>query len=157
MRSFESISGIGPASSLTLIAYNGGCFTNAPNAFTVYAPFISTTLTPTICPSYQISLYEVDVDLPPGQWQFGQLNDSRIAGIANINNSSSQGYYVGAFLDNTVSTQDNSPRFESVLRPITSAAALAPYSYSAFDTDGDSLRLRAEYPKHLLPAFWDEC
>jgi hypothetical protein len=146
IRSFGDIAGIGMATSIPLVASKGGCYTTAPNAFTVTAPLISTTLTPILCANYIVGLYEIDIDLPPGQWQLGYTNNSRTTGTVNIPSSAGQGYYIEAFLDNTVSTQDSSPRFESVLRPHMSATATAPYSYSAFDTDGDSLRYEFVLP-----------
>jgi hypothetical protein len=66
--------------------------------------------------------------------------------VANITSSVGQQCYIEAFLDNTAGTQDSSPRFESLLRPYTSTLALTPYSYSAFDTDGDSLRYEFVLP-----------
>ncbi len=146
IRSFGDIAGIGMATSVPLVASKGGCYTTAPNAFTVDAALTSITTAPLLCATYKVGLYEVDVDLPAGQWQLGYVDNSRSSGTVNIPNPGGQGYYIGAFLDNTVSTQDNSPRFESLLRPRTSALALAPYSYSAFDLDGDSLRYEAVLP-----------
>jgi hypothetical protein len=147
VRSFSDGTGLGMRTSIPLIASTGGCYTGAPNAFTVNAPLISTTTAPFVCASYNmVGLYEVDIDLPPGQWQLGYNDGARSGGIVNMSSPTSQSYYIGAFLDNTVSTQDHSPQFESLLRRHMSATATAPYSYSAFDTDGDSLRYEFVLP-----------
>jgi hypothetical protein len=143
---FGSLGAVGMASTIPLVASKGGCHTTAPNAFSVTAPLVSTTTVPGICANYAVGLYEVDVDLPAGQWQLGYSDGVRSSGTVNIPSPAGQDYYIEAYLDNTVSTQDSSPRFESVLRPYTSALALASYSYSAFDTDGDSLRYEVVQP-----------
>ncbi len=89
---------------------------------------------------YRAVLFETDVDLPAGQWRLSTWDGARISTIQNINNPAGTYLYIEAFLDNTVTTQDASPQFESILQPQLSTTALAQHSFSAFDADGDSLR-----------------
>jgi len=140
VRSFINLAGGTTSSTIPLAFSNGGCYATVPNAFSANAPLTSTTNNLLVCTGYTVALYEVDVDLPPGQWQIGFSGSARINGIINMPTSASQSCYISAYLDNTLPTQDSSPRFESVLQPSISATALPPYSFSAFDSDGDSLR-----------------
>nr|GFC62687.1 hypothetical protein [Tanacetum cinerariifolium] len=116
-----------------------------PTSFSLNVPVTSTVSgLPQQCASglaaYRVLLFETDIDLPAGQWRLSTVDGSRLIGIQNIVNSGSNNLYVEAFLDNTVTTQDASPRFESVLQPNLGTTALDQHSFSAFDANGDSLR-----------------
>ncbi|RZL09975.1 MAG: T9SS type A sorting domain-containing protein [Hymenobacter sp.] len=133
---------------LTLVATNGSCGGVATN--------ITMPLTQTLngahqactstAPFYLVSLYEADVDLPTGQWTLSNTTSAWTSGVQNIPGSTLQSLYISAYLDNTTTVQDTSPKFESVLEPIISVSASAPHSFSAFDADGDSLRYEVVAP-----------
>ena len=150
VRNFVNGLTLGPISipaivpSMPLTATRAGCGTGAANTFTVQAPLTQTAVgPPLVClpvsTLYTVAQYELDIDLPTGQWILSTNTGVRDNDILNITNSASQGLFLNAYLDNTVVLQNNSPRFESVVRPSQIAGASAPHSFSAFDLDGDSL------------------
>jgi hypothetical protein len=134
-----------PAGTTAALSVNrGGC--TSGSAINVNAPrtqlFNSNLQTcGTTGPFYQIAVYEVDIDLPLplGQWTLSSTSSARAGTILNISNPLSQSIYLTASLDNSVASLDVSPVFQSLLQPIVSTNAPAPYSMSAFDADGDSL------------------
>ena len=140
-----------PSSSVAVLASKAGCATTQPDAFTVNAPLTQTLNSNLlVCnattPLYIIGLYEVDVDLPAAQWQLSTSVSARSSAVMNLVNPASQSCYLMAYLDNTITTQDVSPVFQSMLQPNVSATALTPFSFSAFDANGDSLRYEAMQP-----------
>jgi hypothetical protein len=70
----------------------------------------------------------------------------RLPDIQNIPNSAIQPTYLSAYLDNRGGVPNTSPKFESLLQPTISPNALTPFSFSAFDADGDSLRYELLVP-----------
>jgi len=146
VRKFEN--GLSPISTpdVALRAAQSGCYTaGSPTSLSFTIAVTSTASGPAqLCggglASYRILLFETDIDLPPGQWRLSTFDSARIADIQNITNPTSASLYIEAYLDNTVTTQDTSPKFESVLQPDFSTVALSQHSFSAFDVDGDSLR-----------------
>ena len=151
VRMFSEAMSVPPISSMPLRVSRAGCATAAPNSSTVQVPLIqSATSLPVTCANgsslYYVARYETDLDLPSGQWLLDVVNYARSAAIANINNAASTDLYISAFLDNTLTTQDASPKFESVLQPYLVLGTVPPHSFSAFDTDGDSLRYEAMLP-----------
>jgi hypothetical protein len=102
---------------------------------------------PTLFYNYEVYLYETDVDLPAGQWTISVAEYNRAANIQNLVNSVSAGYYVSAYLDNALVGQNSSPRFLSTLLPYICNGQAQRYSFSAFDSDGDSLVYQFRQPE----------
>ena len=97
--------------------------------------------------NYQVYSFETDVDLPRGQWTLSVTGENRIASIRNLTNSGNSGIYISAFLDNSLVTENTSPRFLSTLLPYLCGSQAQRYSFSAFDSDGDSLVYSFRYPE----------
>lgn len=97
--------------------------------------------------TYQVLLYEADIDLPAGQWTLSVAEYNRSAGIQNLVNSVTTGYYVSTYLDNALAGQNTSPRFLSTLLPFLCNGQAQRYSFSAFDADGDSLVYQFRQPE----------
>jgi len=134
-----------PQTVATITASKVACATGAPNAFMVQAPLTQTLNSSLLScavagPLYLIALYEVDIDLPAAQWTLSTFVSARPAAIQNLLNPAGQNCYLSAYLDNTTTTQDVSPVFQSMVQPVFNFNALTPFSFSAFDADGDSLR-----------------
>ncbi|QKG57526.1 hypothetical protein GKZ68_13390 [Hymenobacter sp. BRD128] len=81
-----------------------------------------------------VFLYNVDVDLPRGQWTLSFTGENRNAALPAIHN-----FYVAAFLDNRLITQDTSPTFLSTLLPSLQGNLAQRYSFSTYDADRDSV------------------
>ena len=145
IRNFADVTGIAPAATALLNTSRGACSPANPiTGITVpRTQLLNSTLQTcnTTNPLYKIAVYEVDIDLPLplGQWVLSATDNARASSILNIQNPTSQNIYLTALLDNSVAAQDISPVFQSLLQPIVSTNAPAPYSMSAFDADGDSL------------------
>lgn len=88
---------------------------------------------------YDIFLFETDVALPRGQWTLSASLENRNSSILNIPNSSARSFYLSAFLDNQLAPQNSSPQFLTNLLPYLCGSAAQRYSFSTFDSDGDSL------------------
>ncbi|RZL09974.1 MAG: hypothetical protein EOO62_13530, partial [Hymenobacter sp.] len=137
---------------LPIKASRGGCSAQLAGSFTVQVPitrFVDVTSGcsgPSLIP-YRMVYHEVDMDLPPGEWLLSYADNNRAAAVMNITNSDLQTFYVETYLDNTVWAQDSSPQIESIVQPYANPAALSPYSLSAFDADGDSLRYEFIVPQ----------
>jgi hypothetical protein len=135
---------------------NGCGSTTTTGNFFLTVPVSQVANTYTLgCPTsagypYQVLLYEVDVDLPAGQWTLSIAEYNRSAGIQNLVNSVSAGYYVSAYLDNALAGQNNSPRFLSTLLPFLCNGQAQRYSFSTFDSDGDSLVYQFRQPEQSL-------
>jgi hypothetical protein len=102
---------------------------------------------PTSVYQYDVYLYETDVDLPAGQWTISVTEYNRAASIQNLVNSVATSFYVSAYLDNALAGQDSSPRFLSTLLPYLCNGQAQRYSFSAFDSDGDSLVYQFRQPE----------
>jgi hypothetical protein len=96
---------------------------------------------------YEVYLYETDVDLPVGQWTISVAEYNRAASIQNLVNSVATSYYVTTYLDNALAGQNASPRFLSTLLPYLCNGQAQRYSFSAFDSDGDSLVYQFRQPE----------
>jgi hypothetical protein len=97
--------------------------------------------------SYEVYLYETDVDLPAGQWTISATEYNRAASIQNLTNSVATSFYITTYLDNTLAAQNASPRFLSTLLPYLCNGQAQRYSFSAFDSDGDSLVYQFRQPE----------
>jgi hypothetical protein len=145
VRNFVELNSAATGTTVTLSVNRGGCSASAPptGIMVPRTQYFSSNLQTcgTTGPFYQIAVYEVDIDLPLplGPWVLSSTTNARAGTILNIQNASSQNIYLTAYLDNSIVSQDVSPVFQSLLQPIVSTNAPAPYSMSAFDADGDSL------------------
>jgi hypothetical protein len=130
--------------SIPLTASRGDCSVPLAGSFTVQVPLAQYVNVMSGCASsliaYRIAYHEVDLDLLAGEWLLSYTDGNRTAGTLNIPNSGSVLFYISAYLDNSTWTQDASPKIESITPLYLNATALSPYSLSAFDADGDSLR-----------------
>jgi hypothetical protein len=88
---------------------------------------------------YEILLFETDEDLPAGQWTLSVYVENRAANIINMAYSERQTFYVSSFLDNATVKENTSPKFLSTLLPYLCGNSAQRYSFSAFDSEGDSL------------------
>jgi hypothetical protein len=140
-----------------LLASQGGCGVASTRSFsTTIAKQQSTAGLWQSCGSgsllpspYNVALYATDLDLPAGQWTLSFTGENRMADLVNVANSVSTTIYFSTFLDNRLTTQDTSPQFESVLMPSFTNTTTPPYSFSAFDADGDSLRYELVAPQQI--------
>ena len=96
---------------------------------------------------YQVYSYETDVDLPAGQWLLSVAELGRSPGIQNLVNPVYTGVYISAYLDNTLVGQNSSPKFLSSLLPYLANGEPQRYSFSTFESDGDSLMYEFQQPK----------
>ncbi|MGI4759794.1 MAG: hypothetical protein ACRYF0_03745 [Janthinobacterium lividum] len=102
---------------------------------------------------YDTYLFETDVDLPRGQWTLSVSLENRSSGILNISNSGTRSFYLNAFLDNQLAPQNSSPQFLTTLLPYLCGSAAQRYSFSSFDSDGDSLAYQFTFSQEkLVPA-----
>lgn len=139
--------------SVPLVA-SRSCGATGANTFTTTAPrtqLLDGTTLNCNSPSalYQVAIYEVDVDLPTGQWLLSVNANARVASIQNILNAAGQNCYLVAYLDNALAPQDTSPIVQSLRQPYFNVTAYGPHHLSAFDADGDSLRYE------IVPALGD--
>ena len=137
--------------AIPLTASRGGCSAPLAGSFTVQVPITRWVTIASGCStssqfSYRIAYHEVDLDLPAGEWLLSYTDGNRTNGILNISNSGSVPFYISTYLDNSFWTQDSSPTIESITQLYVNATALSPYSLSAFDADGDSLRYELVAP-----------
>jgi len=146
------------------------CGATGADTFTTTAPrtqlLDGTTLScSSPSPLYQVAVYEVDVNLPTGQWLLSVTINARTFSIVNLLNAATQNCYLVAYLDNTLATQDVAPVFQSLRQPYLNVSAFGPHHLSAFDANGDSLRYEivpalgecnqplAPYPSTFVPHF----
>jgi hypothetical protein len=139
--------------AVTLVCSRNGCDAAAPGSFTITMPRTQVVTTYTLgCAStplytYNVYLFETDVNLPSSQWILSVTIENRQADIINIYNSINSTFHISAFLDNALVAQNASPRFISTLLPYVLSAQEHPYSFSAFDSEGDSLVYRFVVPQ----------
>jgi hypothetical protein len=143
--------------TIQLLCSRNGCGSATTTGnFTLTVPMSQVATTYSLgCPtsfsySYQVLLFEVDVDLPAGQWTLSVSEYNRSVGIVNLTNSGGTGYYVSAYLDNALAGQNASPRFLSTLLPYLCNGQAQRYSFSAFDSDGDSLVYQFRQPEQVV-------
>ncbi len=101
--------------------------------------------------AYEILLYETDEYLPAGQWTLSVYAENRAAGIRNLVNSGQQTFYISSFLDNATVSANSSPKFLSTLLPYLCGNNAQRYSFSAFDSEGDSLTYSLVSPQAGVP------
>jgi hypothetical protein len=150
LRLFRDIVGIDQP-AVTLTGTVGACNSTDPRNFTLYsiAKSQAIRLAPVACAggradasssfSTDVFYYTVDVDLPRAQWTLAFTADNRNGGIVNIAPPSSRNFYLAAFVDNRLITQDTSPTFLSTLSPSLQGNLAQSYSFSTYDADRDSV------------------
>jgi hypothetical protein len=137
----------------TLRVGRGGCDVAAPGGFEVSIPLTQLSASYALgCPgfpllSYQVLRFETDLNLPAGQWTLSFTEMSRQPNIVNMMNSINQSIYFSTYLDNSLVAQNTSPRFLSTLLPYLPNNQLQRYSFSAFDSEGDSLAYQLSTPQ----------
>ena len=140
---------------IQLLASHGDCGSASTSSFSTtinrqqFSPGLLQSCTTGLPTPYNVSLYETDLDLPTGRWTLSFTGENRLANIVNVANSVNTNLSISAYLDNTLAAQDASPKFESVLMPSFNGTAVPPYSFSAFDTDADSLRYEFVTPQQV--------
>ena len=141
-------------STIQLVCSRNGCGSAATTgSFVLTVPVSQIANTYSLgCPTaagyyYQVLLFEVDVDLPAGQWTLSVSEYNRSASIQNLVDSINAGYYVSTYLDNALAGQNSSPKFLSTLLPFLCNGQAQRYSFSAFDSDGDSLVYQFRQPE----------
>lgn len=151
LRMFRDIAGV-VQPTVRLSGTIGGCNSADPRNFTIQGVAKSQTsrLAAVACAGtlpvpyassfgYDVELFSTEVDLPRGQWTLSFTAENRASGIRNVPNPVNLIFYVSAFLDNTVITQDTSPTFLSTLVPALQGNLAQTYSFSTFDADRDSV------------------
>jgi hypothetical protein len=150
LRLFRDISGVDQP-YVTLTGTQGSCNSTDPRNFTIYNVLKaqSTRLAPVACVggnaggsssfNTDVFLYNADVDLPRGQWTLSFTGENRNYAFTNFPNPVGHSFYVTAFLDNRLITQDTSPTFLSTLLPSLQGNLAQSYSFSTYDTDRDSV------------------
>jgi hypothetical protein len=101
--------------------------------------------------AYEIFLYETDEYLPAGQWTLSIYGENRAASIRNLVHSEQQSFYISSFLDNATVSANSSPKFLSTLLPYLCGNNAQRYSFSAFDSEGDSLAYSLVSPQAGVP------
>ncbi|MGI4862570.1 MAG: hypothetical protein ACRYFZ_01510 [Janthinobacterium lividum] len=100
--------------------------------------------------AYRVQLFETDVNLPPGQWTFSVNVVNRAANLVNLVNSVNSSCYISAFLNNALVGSNTSPKFLSTLLPYLCNGSAQRYSFSTFDSDGDSLVYQFRQPEQAI-------
>lgn len=143
-------------SDVTLVCSRNGCDATATGSFTTTMPRTQVLSTYALgCTSaplsnYNVYLFEADVNLPPSQWTLSIAADNRLANIVNVFNSVNTTLHVSAFLDNALVAQNSSPTFISTLMPYVLGTQAQRYSFSAFDSEGDSLVYQLITPQQTV-------
>jgi hypothetical protein len=138
---------------ITLVCNRNGCGLQSAGSFsTTIERSQVASLYSLGCPTapgynYQVYFFETDVDLPRGQWTLSVTSENRVPNIRNITNSGAVSAYISAFLDNSMVAENTSPKFLSTLLPYLCGTQAQRYSFSAFDSDGDSLAYSFRYPE----------
>lgn len=100
---------------------------------------------------YDIFLYETDEYLPAGKWTLSIYGENRAPNIRNLVNSEQQSFYISSSLDNATVSANSSPQFLSTLLPYLCGNSAQRYSFSAFDSEGDSLSYSLVMPQAGVP------
>jgi hypothetical protein len=150
LRLFRDIVGVDQP-YVTLTGTQGSCNSTDPRNFTIYnvPKAQSTRLAQAACVggsagtsssfNTDVFLYNTDIDLPRGQWTLSFTAENRNGGIVNIAAPPTRNFYLAAFLDNRLTTQDTSPTFLSTLLPSLQGNLAQSYSFSTYDADRDSV------------------
>ena len=142
--------------SLQISGTRTGCGSAAGGSFQVTVPIDQIVSNYSLgCPTaagylYNVLSFKTDVNLPPGQWVFSVAEAGRSAGIINLTNSVTTNISISAYLDNTLVGQNASPKFLSTLLPYLCNGQAQRYSFSAFDSDGDSLVYQFRQPEQAI-------
>ena len=145
---------------IDLTCNRGGCTAAATDYFTVnirsakLTPLQTNSCVPTQSSrAYYTYLFETDVDLPRGQWTLSVYAENRSPNVINVANPITTAFYLSAFLDNALAAQNSSPQFLSNLLPYVSSNATQRYSFSTFDSEGDSLAYSFVSPQSGIRQF----
>lgn len=156
VRFFRDITGV-EQPTITLDCNRNGCNATGANHFRLVlprsassSPYQSLCAPPFSYPVFDVFLYETDVDLPLGQWTLSFNAEYRGSNVQNLVSSEQRSLYVSACINNTLTTQDTSPRFLTTLVPTLTGNLAQSNSLSAFDSDGDSLVYSLEYPQEAI-------
>ncbi len=139
--------------NVILSCNRNGCAATGTGSFTVTIPRTQVEATYSLgCANapmytYDVNLFETDVDLPRGQWTLSVTTENRSQDIVNLFESINSDIYISAFLDNALVAQNSSPKFLSTLLPYILRSQTARYSFSTFDSEGDSLVYRLVPPQ----------
>jgi gliding motility-associated-like protein len=129
------------SATLSEVGTTGGSGVVAPTLFDCVS---STNAGVTI----NVMLYEGEITLPGNapDWTFAFSTCCRNPAIDNINNPSSQGFYIEAKLNNQIG-QNNSPEFVS--EPVRAFCTGRTFNWkqSVVETDGDSIYYRISHVK----------
>lgn len=152
-RLFRDVSKIQQPTIELTCSYNS-CAANAPGSFTTTVLQTPATVTYRLgCAAaplyytYGVDVYEVDVDLPRGQWLLSTSIPNRTPNLINVTSSVNTGIYISAYLDNALVAQNSSPKFLSTLLPYVPSVETQRFSFSAFDSEGDSLAYQFILPQ----------
>ncbi len=143
--------------TIQLACSRGGCNVSSPGSALLTVILSQTSTTYALgCPGapgylYQVLLFETDVDLPVGEWTLSVGEVNRAANIVNVVNSVNTSFYISTYLNNTLG-QNSSPKFLSTLLPYLCNGAAQRYSFSSFESDGDSLRYEFRQPEQMIMA-----
>lgn len=138
---------------IALTCSRGSCSATTPGSFTITIPQTQVTGAYTLgcngffITNYQVLRFETDVDLPADQWTLSITEANRQANIVNIANSVNTTLYISAYFNNTLAGQNTSPRFLSTLLPYIPTTQTQRYTFSAFDSEGDSLAYQFILPQ----------
>jgi hypothetical protein len=160
VRLYRDLNGVDQP-DINLTCSRNGCGTLTAGSFTRTLP-LSQRLSGTSlgCTSansfgYQVLTFETDEDLPAGQWTLSVYAENRAANILNMAYSDRQTFYISSFLDNATVKQNSSPKFLSTLLPYLCGNSAQRYSFSAFDSEGDSLTYNLVAPQGgVQPMGW---
>jgi hypothetical protein len=139
--------------TVALTCSRGSCNASSPGSITITVPRLPTTpiyalgCTSFFLTTYQVLRFETDVDLPADQWTLSVTETNRQPNIVNLSNSISTSFYISTYLNNTLVAQNTSPRFLSTLLPYIANNQAPRYSFSAFDSEGDSLAYQFIMPQ----------
>jgi hypothetical protein len=145
VRLYRDVTSLVDQQEVTLTCSRNGCGAMTAGSFTrtlqLSQRLNGTSLgcTSTNSFGYEILLYETEENLPAGQWTLSVYVENRAASIINMLNSLAQTFYISSFLDNATVPENTSPKFLSTLLPYLCGNSAQRYSFSAFDSEGDSL------------------
>lgn len=136
---------------LTLKVTKNGCAMAAAGSFTATLSRTSSQLTGALgCTpgiQYQIVVFEGVVQLPPGRWLLNIDEANRSIGVRNLIDAEFKLFHMSAYLDNSSGLRNSSPQFNAVRLPYVAGNQSHRFSFSAFDTDGDSLVYTSVQPQ----------
>ncbi|UOQ72237.1 hypothetical protein [Hymenobacter cellulosilyticus] len=136
---------------IPLMVARNGCSTTEAGSFTSSLNRVSTQpISGMGCAggfAYQLIVFEGVVQLPPGRWLLSINEENRTNGIRNILASETRAFHIEAYLDNSTGISNNSPKFTAYTLPYAGGSQLHRYSFSTFDSEGDSLVYQSVPPQ----------